>query len=328
MNNKLKKRKKRNDVLSRYVFSFFSIFPYFTRLSFYPNKTNNLNKKSIFPVKGVGVVVQGPPVLIADFTYQTLKYYVESEVFDSVVFSTTSNLSLKWKKRVEDLGVKVLVNKIEKASHNNIEHQVVNSVKGIKLIKEEKIPYCMKTRSDQRLYKISIVHTLFSLLKLFPVSQGTSLQNRIVSCGLTCKKINYHVGDFLQFGRTEDVLLFWSSSENSKETSSDIPEIIITKNFLNNIGFNCEKTTRSYYSALQKYFIICDHIFLDLFWSKYFHIFINAYHPKKIFTNYGPSDYRSTITFSDWISIYHFDLKEVVDAPESNCDCLADIIKL
>jgi len=89
-------KRKINNKLSVIVLKILSFFPVYIKLSFFPKKLQKINTNYFLEAsreENIGIIVQGPPILIGDFTYETLKYYKNSKFFSTVVFSTTSKLS-------------------------------------------------------------------------------------------------------------------------------------------------------------------------------------------------------------------------------------------
>ena len=308
-------KRKINNKLSVIVLKILSFFPVYIKLSFFPKKLQKINTNYFLEAsreENIGIIVQGPPILIGDFTYETLKYYKNSKFFSTVVFSTTSKLSKDWEEKVKNLDIIVLKNTPPlNLGSFNIGHQIINSLEGVKEIKKQTCTFCVKTRSDQRLYRLGVIYTLINLLKTFPVEENSFLNNRIIFSSFTKKYISHHLGDFFQFGKTSDIYFFFKSAldnylyENLFKTT--VPEIIFCLSFLKNLSFPVKNTLGNYYLFLKKYCIICDHLFLDLHWVKYHNLFINSLNPSfNIYNNYTDF-WKENLSFQDWLNIYYTD---------------------
>lgn len=175
--------------------------------------------------------------------------------------------------------------------------------------------YCLKTRSDWRINKPNAIAYLFGLMTTFPVirERDVPIRERIIAASMATLKYRiYSLADTLVFGRTEDMLKYWSCGAYEDDLikygfgrhpcvlneTPVISEIFLCARFLKNLGENLEWTLPHWWKMLRNYFCIVDADSLDIIWPKY-----DWHYEKRFYRAYGALSARA-LEFSDWLALY------------------------
>ena len=149
--------------------------------------------------------------------------------------------------------------------------------------KELGVEYVYKTRTDQRINGINVSAYLRKLQDIFPV-QSNYMKSRLIGCSMTTLKYRpYGLGDMFMFGHIDDMLLYWDSKIDEREINNEslidlsvleygknrLAETYLCTNFLDRIGHDLSWTLKDTWHAYSSYFLVVDHMDLDLFWYKY-----------------------------------------------------------
>ena len=232
----------------------------------------------------VGIVVQGPisnniVKMIDD--YQSVWHGVQ------IIIST-------WKDEdpglLDDLMKKdINVVTSTKPPYNgisNVNYQIVSTLSGIKLAQKLGVRYCLKTRTDQRIYNQQVMKYMVSLLHDFPVETSTGQNMRLITMSFNTFKFRlYGITDMFMFGEISDMLNYWDCSlDNRRITDSEkvvahetlfdyaklrACEIYLMTEFLIRNNHKLQWTLSDYWSVLKDRFYVLDTSVINLSWQKY-----------------------------------------------------------
>ena len=260
----------------------------------------------------LAIVMQGPLKLEENFTRETLKIYQKNFPDCPIVLSTWKTENADEIKKIEDLGVKVLLNSPPPPYKGlwNVNNQILSTRNGLARAKETGAEYVIKTRTDQRFYETNIPEFLFNILKTFPVYDRGAQKSRLVTFSMNTFKYRlYDISDMFLFGHIDDVIKFWSCEfeqrtdfpphQNLLEYSELRPsEIYFTTEYLKKLGHDCKYTLRDSWLAYGRYFCVVDSVSVGLYWPKYSNI-VNRWR-----NFFGAFPELEELTFKEWLNIY------------------------
>lgn len=267
------------------------------------------------PKNKFGFVIQGPITGQKKFLIESLKIY--KKIFKNVyiVLSTWENENLHFNE-LKPLCDHLIINKmpIDKGV-GNINLETTSTFYGLKHLKKKKIEYCLRTRTDCRIYNPRSFIFLKNLLNNFPIKKrlNTKIKSRILACSsYSCKYKLYGITSILLFSKTSELLKYFVSepyelgckkigvnkTSYMKNNNYVIGESYLCASFLNRIGIKVEWTMQHWETMLKEIFCIFDASSVDFYWNKYERIF-----EQRRGTNYSFYDNRN-LTFADWLTIY------------------------
>ena len=178
-------------------------------------KSDDINAKpDIVDFKeDVAIVMQGPIITKDSFTYETLKIYRKRFPRIRLILSTWDDYSKDELNQFKAINVDIVENtKPDYSGIANINFQIKSTKNGIFKAKELGSKYCLKTRTDQRIYRHDFVLFFFSLLDSFKI-ENKYLRRRLIAVSLNTYKYRlYGVSDMLMYGHIEDMLKYWNVS--------------------------------------------------------------------------------------------------------------------
>jgi len=145
----------------------------------------------------VAIVMQGPIMTKWNFTLETIKMYKMMYPDADLIVSTWIDTEKKIVDKLMALGVHVVLNEYpDNPGISHINYQIVSTKGGIKKAQDMGATHCLKTRTDQRMYRHDAISFLLTILKVFPIdSNFTKLRVRLISISLNTS--SYH-----QYNRT------------------------------------------------------------------------------------------------------------------------------
>ena len=186
-----------------------AITPYFVTVHARPSSFES-------PAKGMAldchektcVIVQGP-LAPDNYTLETLKLYTALFPGAAIVLSTWNDEDPEALDAARALGVEVIAN--EKPSNPgiaNINFQIRSSQAGVAWAHRAGFGYCLKTRTDYRIYDKRALLFLFDLLESFPLRNGHADEwGRLAFLSDNTQKYRvYSATDFMVFGMTHDMV--------------------------------------------------------------------------------------------------------------------------
>jgi len=248
-------------------------------------KSDDINAKpDIVDIKeDVAIVMQGPIITKDSFTYETLKIYRKRLPKTRLILSTWDDYSKDELNKFKAINVDIVENtKPDYSGIANINFQIKSTKNGIFKANELGSKYCLKTRTDQRIYRHDFMLFFLSLLDSFRI-ENKYLRRRLVAVSLNTYKFRlYGISDMLMFGHIDDMLKYWNVSfdrrilkdvevgESALEFSkARLCEVYLCTEFLKKINHCIDFTLEDYWNVLADYFCIIDSSSIDLFWFKY-----------------------------------------------------------
>lgn len=246
--------------------------------------------KSAKEVQDVGIVIQGPLVTKDDFTFETVKLYKNTYVGAKIVLSTWEGEDLATLKRIEALGVSIVLNKdVKDAGPSNFNRQLLCTRSGILAL--PKLRYVLKVRSDMRMYNRYAISYLKSLVDNF--SDRCANFGKIVVMdkfeSWDRKVFPFWIQDFLYFGYMDDIKKFFEIDYVPKQyanreeftritgleatdynlcTNKMVPEYIFSTSYIKKFYPDGDFTDREFFnSCLREFFILISPMELSMYWA-------------------------------------------------------------
>ena len=282
------------------------IRPRFSKEIKYLSYNNEKNK--------FGLIIQGPISDQKDFLIESLKIY--KKIFKNVyiVISTWEN-EKKYLKKLRPLCNHIIFNKIPtNKGIANINLQTISTFNALKHLKKKKILYCLKSRTDCRIYNPKTFIFLYNLLVTFGTGKSAKkVKNRILaSSNYSCKYRLYGITDILLFSTTSELIKYFDKELfhiGIKKIGIKNKNYIFQNNYITAESYLCAKylynneikikwTMRHWEQMLKEIFCIFDASSVDFYWNKYEKIF-----EQRRGINYSFYDNRN-LTFADWFTIY------------------------
>lgn len=169
------------------------------------------------------IVLQGPLLRTDRFSLETVRHYRRVAADSVVIVSTWNDESESALQELRDLGADVVVGERPTASGRmNVNLQVASPRRGLERARELGCSHVAKTRTDQRLYAVHQFAGLVEIAKGFPVSGHERPRERIVALSrLTSKYRPLFLSDMFMFGRTDDLLEYWSPESDARVLTSE-----------------------------------------------------------------------------------------------------------
>ena len=262
------------------------------------------------------VIIQGPIKENSDFLKHTLKIYKKIFKNSLIIVSTWEDENKELIEELHDENIHIILSddKEIKKSRSNINKQIISTNVALNFAKTQNVKYCLKTRTDQRIYNNNLETFLISLLKTFPVKENKLIKSRILVPPMgTFKFFLYHLTDLMMFGETQDLINYWDKESydvglkkmglNEKKFFINdtplCPETFLCSRFIGKIEDNVVWDLENWWRCLRDYFCIIDNSSLDSLWFKYEweveYRYLKTYSDK----------ISRTIDFHEWLSLYN-----------------------
>ena len=262
------------------------------------------------------VIIQGPIKENSDFLKHTLKIYKKIFKNSLIIVSTWEDENKELIEELHDENIHIILsdNKEIKKSRSNINKQIISTNVALNFAKTQNVKYCLKTRTDQRIYNNNLETFLISLLKTFPVKENKLIKSRILVPPMgTFKFFLYHLTDLMMFGETQDLINYWDKESydvglkkmglNEKKFFINdtplCPETFLCSRFIGKIEDNVIWDLENWWRCLRDYFCIIDNSSLDSLWFKYEweveYRYLKTYSDK----------ISRTVDFHEWLSLYN-----------------------
>ena len=261
------------------------------------------------------IIIQGPLYGLEKFVKETLLIY--SKLFEDtlIILSTWKDeCNKEFLDEFKDLkNIEIILNQKPNSIHN-VDLQILSTCNALMFANQKGINYCLKTRTDCRIYKKNSIFFLKNLLKNYPISQKyNNLKDRIISCSTDTRKYRvYGLSDIFLFSSTENLIKYFSKKEFEKSLNdmglgnypslkndiAVINEIFLCARFLKNNNIEIDWTLKDWWNKCREIFCIVDANTLDFFWFKYEWQFEQRFN-----TNYT-SEFEQSLQYSDWLNLY------------------------
>lgn len=245
----------------------------------------------------IAIIIQGPVIYEDDFTFKSICMYRRMFLDATVILSTWEGENVKDEfQKFKSLDIEIVFSKPPSDGGSlNINYQVKSSREGVKRAKELGIPYCVKTRTDFRIYARGILKLIYTLLQKYPLREvkGMRQRERLVILP-PYLDVAYYIPDYIIAGNTDDMLQFWSIPEAVQEGEIMNPEMRLYSSYLYRIGqyvHDPMKNLETYLNLLSNQFIVIDPDMYDAIWRKY------------TYEKYERSEWsKNRFTFADWLA--------------------------
>jgi len=231
----------------------------------------------------LAIILQGPIEHKGNFTYRTIKFYLEHYNKAKVYLSTWDNEETqefnKFKSNPNFYIIKET--KPVNSGPSNINLQIKSTQNALALIPNLENQYVAKTRTDQAFLKPEIFTDLVSILKKYEHIEDS---NRIIISSLNTFAFRlYGASDMFQFGQLTEIKKYWDvkldeRKEKSVSTNNltlrefsnlDLVEVYLTKNYLKTINHKIKNSLEDWVSVLCSKYIVFDPNQMDQIWYKY-----------------------------------------------------------
>ena len=282
-----------------------------------PKLSQDFNLESTCEIsEKFAVIIQGPIKENSNFLKHTLKIYKKIFKNSLIIVSTWEDENKELIEELHGENIHIILNddKEIKKSRSNINKQIISTNVALNFAKTQNVKYCLKTRTDQRIYNNNLETFLISLIKTFPVKQNKLIKSRILVPPMgTFKFFLYHLTDLMMFGETQDLINYWDKESydvglkkmglNEKKFFINdtplCPETFLCSRFIGKIEDNVVWDLENWWRCLRDYFCIIDNSSLDSLWFKYEweveYRYLKTYSDK----------ISRTIDFHEWLSLYN-----------------------
>lgn len=292
----------------------------YTSFSLRPKKAIDIKpkKEELNINSDTAIIIQGSLYNLENFVIETVNLYKKIFSSSDIYLSIWEDeLKENLKEKLKDK-VNFIINKKPYEYKYNTDLQIINTGNAIKKIKDSGNKYCLKTRTDCRIYKDNSLSFLKFLLKSFPSRKKTLVNERIISCSIDTRKYRvYGLSDILLFGNINDLETYFiqenfefslkkhnfGSHPSIIKDTAVINEIFLCARYLSNIDEKLNWDLKHWWESLSNYFCIIDPNFIDFFWYKYHWQFEQRF--QKNYTK----EYEFSLSFADWLQLY-FDPKK------------------
>lgn len=263
---------------------------YFPSFRMRDKNTSNIPLLDICPAPKdeLGIILQGPIVVKDDMTINSIKYYKKIYPRAVIILSVWEDEDSNAIELCRKEGAFIVQSKKpDTPGVLNINYQIISSRNGIIKAIDLGAKYIAKTRSDQRVCKPWVLHSLVSMLQKCTISSAaTNMKNRIVVMPTYVNNMftPYFMSDFFYFGNASDMLNLFSVQLDTRKgidkstylTRRDYaesmypPEIYLLLNFLRTYAkHDIQATIKDYWYCIEHYLVCIDKNMLDLLVTKY-----------------------------------------------------------
>jgi len=279
-----------------------------------PKKVKDIvSQEKLYEESDTAIIIQGSLFGITDFVSETIDLYLKNFKNSKIILSTwKDNLSKKINYKYKD---RIIVIENEKPKKNifNTNLQIISTYNALKCAKKLNLSYCLKTRTDCRIYNTNAINHLKNLQRLFPIEKSfKNLNKRIISCSVDTRKFRvYGLSDILLFGDTNNLLNYFKNEMYEESLKKDfgnypciiketavINEIFLCARFLKSLGLDLDWTLEDWWKKCGDIFCIVDPSSIDFFWFKY-----HWQYEQRFLNNYT-TNYSQALNFSDWLNLY------------------------
>ena len=236
--------------------------------------------------KDTAIIIQGNLDGLNNFTKETIEIYLKLFKDSTIILSTwDTDIEKKFYNDYKDK-IKIIVNEKPKNFLHTTDLQTLSTSSAIKFAKDLNLKYCLKTRTDCRIYKKNTITYLKDLLKIFPINQKfENLKSRIISCSVDTRKYRvYGFSDIMLFGTTDNIANYFSDEPfeigikkhkfgeypSTINDTAVVHEIFLCARFLMNSNIKIDWTLQDWWNKCRDIFCVVDPATIDFFWYKSF----------------------------------------------------------
>jgi hypothetical protein len=290
---------------SKYFFSILKREKYSNNINALPD-ISSCNDK-------VSIVMQGPIIENKQFTLETLKLYKKRYPNVQLILSTWNNYEDSVISEFTNIGVEVVTNSMpDYFGISNINLQIKSTKMGILKAKESGCQYCLKTRTDQRIYKHDFILSFISILSSFKLDHKYLKGRLIIPSMNTFKYRMYGITDMLMFGNIDDMILYWDVEFDDRKinevdsgisaldfSKAKLCEVYLSTEFFKKIKFKTDFTIKNYWESMANFFFVVDALSIDILWFKY-----TRWNERRRYQN-NIRKLDEEFCFSDWLNSYN-----------------------
>ncbi len=287
----------------------------FVSFTIRPKKASDvIIEKESYLNNDTAIIIQGNLDGLKNFVKETIEIYLKLFQSSTIILSTwDTDIDENFLNDYKDK-IKIIINKKPKNIFHSTDLQTISTQAAVKLAKDLDLRFCLKSRTDCRIYKKNTVTYLKNLLNLFPInSKYENLKSRIISCSVDTRKYRiYGFSDIMLFGSTENIGKYFSNESFEegikKHNFGDYPstinetavvhEIFLCARFLKDSNITINWTLEDWWNKCRDIFCVVDPSTIDLFWFKF-----HWKYEQRFLTNYT-SDFTQSLQFSDWLNLY------------------------
>ena len=280
-----------------------------------PKNTKGIAVESDFyENEDIAIIIQGSLSGLNNFTEQTIDLYLKLFQKSEIILSIWENEINKFPiKKYEDK-IKIIVNTTPLNEIHNVNLQMISTHNALKYLKKKGIKYCLKTRTDCRIYNKNSLNHLKNLLLLFPIDNNFKhLGTRIISSSIDTRKFRvYGLSDIFLFGETVNLEKYFefenylTSLEKNFgkypciiKNTAVINEIFLCARYLKNSNVDINWELKEWWKLCGEIFCVVDSSDFDFFWYKYEWKF-----EQRFIQNYT-TNHKQALKFSDWLNLYN-----------------------
>ena len=266
--------------------------------------------------ENTAIIIQGPIKNYENFVIETIKLYLKIFPEALVVLSTWKDeVNEIFLNNIKNLNRFQLIQNIKPITKYNVDLQILSTSKALDYAIQHNSKFCLKTRTDCRIYNPSSLIFLKNLLDTFKIKKKNELfENRILASSIDSRIYRvYGLTDICLFGETKDLLKYFlneSYEESLTKINLDVKnpiinetavinEIFLCARYLSNINHELKWTLDDWWETCKHIFCVFDTRSIDLFWYKY------HWQYEQRFTNNYTTSYNQSLQFSDWLNIYN-----------------------
>jgi hypothetical protein len=261
------------------------------------------------------IIMQGQVIKKDNFTLNTVLIYKKRYPNALIIVSTwEEHESKELIEFAENNDFVILFNiKPLNSGISNINLQIISTKNGIEFAKSRGVKYCVKTRTDQRIYKKDFLNFLNSTRTFFnnnKILADYGLNDRIIITSLNTYKFRlYGPSDMFMYGHIDDIFKYWDVELDNRIlnqldinntvigwSQASLCEVYLCINYLQRINYEFNWSIYDSWSVLANFFIVIDKLSIDLFWFKY-----NRWFEFRYYTNIAVN-LTEEFMFSDWVS--------------------------
>ncbi len=279
------------------------------------NSANLVIENEIYSNEDTAIIIQGNLDGLRSFVKETVEIYLKLFQNSVIILSTwDTDIDENFFNIYKDK-IKIIINKKPKNIIHSTDLQTISTYSAVKYAKDLNLKYCLKTRTDCRIYKKNSITFLKNIQKLFPINADyENLNSRIISCSVDTRKYRvYGFSDIMLFGTTDNIANYFSDEPfeigikkhkfgeypSTINDTAVVHEIFLCARFLMNSNIKIDWTLQDWWNKCRHLFCVVDPSTIDLFWFKFHWKF-----EQRFLTNYT-SDFTQSLQFSDWLNLYY-----------------------
>ncbi len=291
-------------------------FNNFVSYTIRPKKSKDIIiEKNDYPNEDTAIIIQGNLDGLKNFTKETIEIYLKLFTSSTIILSTwDTDIDENFFNSYNDK-IKIIINKKPKNIIHSTDLQTISTSSAVKLAKSLNIKFCLKTRTDCRIYKKNAITHLKDLLNTFPINpKFKDLESRVISCSVDTRKYRvYGFSDIMLFGTTKNIGNYFSDESfedglkknnfgqypSLMKDTAVLHEIFLCARFLKYSNISIDWTLEDWWRKCRDLFCVVDPSTIDLFWFKF-----HWKYEQRFLTNYT-SDFTQSLQFSDWLNLYN-----------------------